>query len=159
MYQSNLIAAFPATGKTFITQKYPNLCIDSDSSNYSWVKDENGNNTKVPNPEFPQNYINHIKENMGKIPYIFISSHEVVRNALVEAGIEFVLAYPALDQKEIYIERYKQRGSPQGFIDLVTKNWDVWLDQCDNQVGCRKLQLINGEFLIDRLDDDLFLQK
>lgn len=58
------------------------MCLDSDSSNFSWVKDENGNNTKERNPEFPKNYIEHIKSNIGKVDVIFVSSHKVVREAL-----------------------------------------------------------------------------
>ena len=34
---------------------------------------------KHRNPEFPDNYIQPIKENIGKVDYIFVSSHKEVR--------------------------------------------------------------------------------
>ena len=79
-----VIAAFPGTGKSFCTknegEKFEGI-LDSDSSNYSWIKDSNGQNTTERNPDFPNNYITHIKENIGKVDIIFVSSHKEVREA------------------------------------------------------------------------------
>jgi hypothetical protein len=44
---------------------------------------------KYRNPDFPNNYIKHIQDNIDKVDYIFVSSHEVVRKALNEVGIDF----------------------------------------------------------------------
>ena len=63
--KTKIISAFPGVGKTYYHERNKEISIDSDSSHFSWVKDENGNNTKERNPEFPNNYINHIKENIG----------------------------------------------------------------------------------------------
>jgi hypothetical protein len=60
--------------------------------------------------------------------------------------------YPERNLKEEYINRYKKRGSPQGFIDLISSNWDSFLDELDNQQGCNKLILKQEQFLADVLD-------
>ena len=118
--------------------------IDSDSSNFSWIKDENGENTKERNPNFPQNYINHIKSNIGKVDVIFVSSHGVVRDALYEAGLNYFLFYPNIKMKEIYIDRFKQRGNEQSFIDFISKNWDNFINGCKNQFGCIQIEMKDG---------------
>lgn len=146
--QTKIIAAFPGTGKTHYFHNHSN-CLDSDSSDYSWIKDESGNNTKERNPDFPSNYIQHIKDNIGNVEYIFVSSHDVVRNALVEAGIYFYFVYPNIDLREEYLERFRLRNSPEGFINLLNLNWDNWIVACDAQRKCRHIELESGQFISD----------
>ena len=114
MKETTIISGFPGVGKTefFKDQKYHGrVCLDSDSSEFSWVKDENGNNTKERNPEFPKNYIEHIKSNIGKVDVIFVSSHKVVREALEKEGLNYYLVYPKREDKTEYIRRYRKRGN------------------------------------------------
>ena len=113
-----VIAAFPGTGKSYCVkneaEKFDGV-LDSDSSNFSWKKDANGNNTTERNPDFPNNYIEHIKENIGKVDVIFVSSHKEVREALEKENIKYTLVYPNVFQKEDYIKRYKNRGNSESF--------------------------------------------
>lgn len=148
---TKVYSAFPGTGKSWFTNKYPDIAIDSDSSEYSWVKDENGNNTKERNPDFPQNYINHIKNKIGKVEVIFVSSHKIVRDALVANNIPFTLVYPSLTSRGEYLNRYKERGNMESFINLLDLNWTDWILECVHQKGCKKILLDNGEFISDHL--------
>jgi hypothetical protein len=149
--RTKIISAFPGTGKSYYNSKYPYTTIDSDSSNFSWVKDEDGNNTKLRNPEFPQNYINHIKENIGKFEFIFVSSHKEVRDALLDECIFFYLVYPSMDRKEEFIERYRKRGNDENFIQLVSNNWDKWMQEIwFLPDGCKHINMV-----LDNLEDEL----
>ena len=128
-----VIAAFPGTGKSFCVKNEGtkfNGILDSDSSNYSWIKDAKGNNTSERNPNFPQNYIEHIKENIGKVDVIFVSSHKEVREALEREGIEYILVYPNVFQKDDYIKRYKNRGNSEKFIRTLETKWEEWINEC-----------------------------
>ena len=141
--RTKIISAFPGTGKSYYYGKYPNTTLDSDSSNFSWVKDENGNNTKERNPEFPQNYINHIKENIGKYKYIFVSSHKEVRDALLDNCLFFYLVYPSENRKDEFLERYRSRGNDEKFIKLISDNWEKWVREIywiNN--GCEKIEMV-----------------
>lgn len=141
--QTRIISAFPGTGKSYYHNKFEDNSIDSDSSEFSWVKDSNGNNTKERNPEFPQNYIEHIKENIGKYKFIFVSSHKVVRDALKEECLFFYLIYPNKDIKGEFIQRYKDRNSPDGFIKLLGDKWDEWIKECSlEKYGCSNIEMI-----------------
>lgn len=143
---TKVVAAFPATGKSTVFNNPNGLNIlDSDSSQYSWLINENGE--KVRHPNFPQNYIDHIQENIGKVDIIFVSSHDVVRNALVEAGIHFTLVYPDISLKDEYVQRYINRGNPESFINLVKSNWNNWIEDCQDQDCCTKVELESGQYI------------
>lgn len=137
-----IVSAFPGCGKSFIFNKYNGekynndkkwKILDSDSSDYSWIKDENGNNTKERNPEFPNNYINHIKENIGKVDIIFVSSHEIVRQALKDNKIRFFLVFPENNLKDDFIQRYKNRGNDETFINFISNNWNNFINEMENE--------------------------
>ena len=155
---AKIISAFPACGKTTYYKKwsqyslenvwrirnngeqaYNNLglpcgqkILDSDSSEFSWVKDEYGNNTSVRNPKFPQNYIDHIKEKMLTEDIIFVSSHEVVRDALKQNDIPYHIFYPKKEQKERWVCRFRERGNDEKFISFISDNWDKFIDGIEN---------------------------
>lgn len=142
--RTKIISAFPGTGKSYYFQNNLGKCIDSDSSLFSWVKDSDGNNTNERNPEFPINYIEHIKENIGKYKYIFVSSHKEVREALKNSCLYFYLLYPGIGRKTEFIERYIGRGSPEGFIKLVESNWESWISECAAEDSCRRHVMTEG---------------
>jgi hypothetical protein len=124
--RTKIISAFPGTGKTYYYNKHKYTCLDSDSSEFSWIIDVQGN--KIRNPNFPNNYIKHIKENIGRYKYIFVSTHKEVTEALLNSCIYFYLMIPSMSHKEIYIQRYSDRGSSAEFIDLIDTNWKKWID-------------------------------
>ena len=149
MKQTKIISAFPGTGKSVYHQKHKEITLDSDSSNFSWVIDESGN--KVKNPEFPKNYIDHIKENIGKYEFIFVSSHKEVREALLENCIFFYLVYPDDRRKDEFIERYKNRGNDEKFIELVSNNWDDWMKEIRFLPdGCKRINMV-----LPNLEDEI----
>ena len=137
-----LVAAFPGTGKSY-------YCSNGDWSQYvpeMWCTDSDS--SKFDKSKFPENYIQHIKEQIVKgYAMVMISSHKDVRDALVLNNLPFVLIYPAKELKEEYLERYKQRGNNEKFIQLVSDNWDNWLDECKAQTGCFHIELKSGQFV------------
>ena len=146
-YETYVISAFPGCGKSYCFKNYQDkfTILDSDSSEFSWVKDENGNNTKERNPDFPNNYIKYIKDNIDKADIIFVSSHDVVRKALKDNEINTIIVYPSKDMKDEFISRYKQRGNDEGFINFISSNFDKFIDDIENE---------NNGFLKNRLSKE-----
>ena len=134
--ETQLVSAFPGTGKSYYFKKSNKEVLDSDSSTFDKSK-------------FPENYIEHIKKNMGIVDVILISSHEEVRDALVSAKLDFTLIYPDKSLKKEYIQRYKDRGNEEGFIKLLDTNWDSWLGDVLNQKNAKHIVLNSGEYLTD----------
>lgn len=139
MKETKLYSGFPGTGKSYFFKYSEGVVLDSDSSNFD-------------KEHFPQNYIDHIKNNIGVADIICISSHKEVRDALLENGLEFTLIYPDISLKEEYLQRYLDRGSPQGFIDLISNNWDSWVGELPNQQGCEHLVLNESQFISDIIE-------
>ena len=184
MKDTKVIAAFPACGKSYCFERNEDyIILDSDSSKFSWmlrkrtkeeleaeksawdstlhkmpgsmyvdkIKDEL---IKVRNPDFPKNYIEHIKENIGKVDYIFVSTHEEVRNALSEAGIDFTLVFPEWSLREEWVGRCFIRGSGEKFCQLIADQWEDWLGQMEEEViynNRKHYRLKAGEYLSDVL--------
>lgn len=135
-----IISGFPGIGKSALFNRGGLVCSDSDSSQF-------------PKDDFPNNYIAHIREVAPKNDVTLVSSHFEVRDELEEQGINFVLVYPTQDQKDDYMLRYLQRGSPKPFLDLMYANWDKFLESCQRQQGCVHVVLQPGQYLSDVIDD------
>lgn len=153
MKHTKVISGFPAVGKSYIQVGYRNIdefiVLDSDSSKFSWIEEG------VRHPDFPNNYMKHIKENIGKADIIFVSSHDNVRESLKDNGIDYTLVYPDASLKDIYIERYKKRGNDEGFINFISSNWEKFISDMDNETFPTKIKLQKDEFLIDVIYDIL----
>lgn len=151
---TKIISAFPACGKSYIYEHQVRLGLkvsDSDSSNFSWVETEVG---KTRNPDFPSNYIKHIKSLIGEVDYIFISSHDEVKLALEEEELPYILVMPDPSLKSEWIGRCWLRGSPQSFIKVINDNWEDWVNPQKicfawNPVGV--VYLKSNEHLSDKL--------
>jgi hypothetical protein len=132
-----VMSAFPGTGKTCFFNKDSGLrVLDSDSS-------------KFARGGFPGNYVAHVKDHIDKVDIILVSSHAEVRDGLVQNGIRFVLVYPEEHLRDEYLQRYRDRGNTDGFIDLIHDNWAEWIRQLQAQVGCEHVVLESGQFLSD----------
>lgn len=167
--RSKIISAFPGCGKSTYYKKWSQYSpenvwrirnegkqvyysvgipiplgkkiLDSDSSLFSWIYDENGNKTDKRNPDFPNNYIQHIKDNIDKQDIIFISSHKIVREALEKEGIKYYLIYPQKDMKDEFIKRFRERGNDEKFIKYQEEHWDEFIDDMNNETFPYKLIL------------------
>ena len=138
--RTRIIAAFPGTGKSYYHKKHPDTTLDSDSSHFSWMFKDG---TKVRNSDFPYNYIEHIRNNIGLYEFIFVSTHKEVREALLDNCIFFYLIYPSEDKKDYYVRRYKDRNSPESFVKLLIENWHKWIRECVfTEYGCQNIRMV-----------------
>jgi hypothetical protein len=141
--KTKVYSAFPGCGKTTYFNTTDRNVLDSDSS-------------KFDKKHFPGNYLDHIEKNIEdpNVDKILVSSHKDVREGLVRRKIPFVMVYPDRDIKDEYIQRYKDRGNNDEFVDLLEKNWDNWMDEMDEMsvpVGqiLYKVRLKSGQYLSD----------
>jgi hypothetical protein len=157
---AKIISAYPGCGKSWYYNNYSiysdkcldkekgSKILDSDSSLFSWIYDEEGNKTDTRNPDFPNNYIAHIKEHMDAEDIIFVSSHKAVRDALRENGINYYLIYPENDDyvKEEFMRRFRERGSDEAFIQFQQNHWNEFMEEMDLEEFPIKIQIDNNQF-------------
>lgn len=139
-----IICGFPGIGKSYATKAIEDRAMVSDSDSSLFNKEH-----------FPSNYVKHlttlteIQKNTTKPLYIFASSHKEVREALLEAGLPFVVVVPHPDLKEEYLERYKERGSPEAFIKLLDANFENWIREVQADTRLKVVVLDKGQTLMD----------
>lgn len=150
---TKIYSVFPACGKTWLyehQEDYDLKILDSDSSNFSWIRH---NGIKERNPDFPQNYINHIKENIGNYDYIFVSSHASVREALDKDGIGFTVVYPECGCKAEWVGRcfIRDKNGESGCgVEAMYQNWEQWILECvETGLLHGEIVLLPGEYLSD----------
>jgi len=142
-----IISGFPGIGKSWFT-KYTTLDVsDSDSIQFSWK--EKG----IRHPDFPNNYINHILGKAATNHIVLVSSHAVVRKAMQDWGINYMLVYPHPTCKREYLERYMKRGSPEAFLKLLDEMWSTWVQEMRDDPASYKYELTSGEFICDAMQD------
>lgn len=120
-----LICGFAGIGKTHLADytKY----IDFDSSIINAPR-----NTPLFAKEYVQSLIDYIERCPKTVTHILLSCHVEVRYELKNKGLLYTLVFPTKELRETYLERYKQRGSNEGFINLFKNNFDNFVDSCYN---------------------------
>jgi hypothetical protein len=143
--RAKVISGFPAIGKSFLFNNSKYVTLDSDSSMFSWISEG------VRNPGFPNNYMKHIEENLSEADYIFVSSHDVVREALRNHHIAYTIVYPSIELKDEYLQRYKDRENNEKFISFIESNWNAFVDDIEKEWFPKKIKLESGQYLSDVL--------
>lgn len=154
---TKIYSIFPACGKTWLyehQEDYDLKILDSDSSQFSWIRnyDSYGRpTTKIRNPDFPANYIKHIKENIGKYDYIFVSSHASVREALDKEGIDFTIVYPESSCMAEWVGRcfIREKNGESGCgAEVMYNNFDNWILECiETGINHKEVVLQPREYL------------
>lgn len=152
MKNTVVVSAFPCCGKTYAFENYQDKysILDSDSSQFSWIYVDDGNNgwRKERNPEFPSNYIKHIKENIGKVDIIFVSSHLQVRQAMADSGIRYCTVYPKPEMLNEWVGRMYRRGNDDNFIKFQIEHWEEFMHNIIFEpYGFGLYRLGNNEYL------------
>ena len=149
------IYAFTATGKSTLARRYSNV-IDMESTLYKYL-DSKGENellkgtTRKINPSWPNNYFKALEDVKDKYDYILISD-EICNSFLAERHYEYWWVYPARNLKQEYFRRCKERGNTDEFINLYDKNWDEWIDSCENDsLASKHIELKSNQYLQDVL--------
>lgn len=148
-----IVSAFPCCGKTYAFEHYQDKysMLDSDSSQFSWMYKASKDGIvrqRVRNPEFPANYIEHIKQNIGKVDIIFVSSHLSVRQALQDAGIHYCTVYPKESMLNEWVGRMYRRGNDDNFIEYQINHWNEFMHNITFEPhGQHLIRLGNNDYL------------
>lgn len=124
-----IISAWGCFGKTTFANNNPKICLDIESIHYSRiypdkiVDDEisKGDDNFVPNPDYPQNYINDIVANLGKYKFIFITLARELFAELDKLGIEYTILYPLPTRKQKILDDARKRGNNERFVGILDK--------------------------------------
>ncbi len=131
-----IYASFCGTGKTFICEKTNIKAIEIEY----WKYKDKG---------LQKEYIEDIRNSLGKVDYIFISTDPQGLELLHKQGLDVILVYPNNELRNEYLDRYIERNSPYDFIGTFMKHWHLWIDELKEQKYCKHIVLESGEYLYD----------
>ena len=148
-YSPIVICGFPGIGKSRVAHDRMSIS-DSDSSEFSWMWDKEKPFKRIRNPQFPKNYGDRIEKFVKEIQYeyIFVSSHQSVRDELKRRGIRYIVVAPKRSLKSEYLARYLKRGSTMDFIETLNEKWDEFIAGIENE-DAPVIWLESGQYLSD----------
>ena len=138
--KGSIISGFAGIGKTTLQKMYPKEVIDLESSDYKWryldeetanmqKEERKGAENRVLNPEWPNNYLEAILSKVQQYRYVLISQGNDIRDLLDKNRIDYILAFPSIQCKNEYVERYKSRGNSDKFVALIEENFARWIEE------------------------------
>ena len=153
---SIIIAGFPGVCKSTASKRNRADFIDMESSIYHWDFDENNN--RVPDKNWPHNYIDAVQKNfeffntiecggVKKITFICTSTHKEVIEEMKGRNLPFFIVAPSINDKDFYMDTYRQRGNTREFIRKLDANFSNFLSDINNS-GVPVFNL-NGKYLED----------
>jgi len=154
-----IISGFGGVGKTYLAKKYKNV-IDLESSpfKYDYSNQNNinheklkGSKNRILNKNYPENYINAIKEAIKKYDIVCVryNGDEAV-DFYDNYGLKYIVCYPTKAAYRNYIQRFKERGNSDEWIEKNKLYYEVAYKRCKNFKG-KRILLHNNETLEDAL--------
>jgi len=131
MHKTTIISTFPGMGAHLYFGEPNTKILHLAANDFKFIKEENGTNSEHKHPDYPQNYTNEIKSNIGLYDYIFIDSGKTIRESLIDNCIFFFLVYPAEDRREEFLTRLRSQDYPQALIAHIYENWDIIFESLD----------------------------
>lgn len=159
MKNALVISAHAGSGKTILGKKYINV-LDLESTDFKWIYPDEIKNmpkekrksikNRTLNPMWPKNYVEEIKKNLNKYDFILIMSHPPFLDYMDKSSIHYILAYPNLSAKEIYMERYRKRGNNENWLKKINVDFELLINKYEEK-EVTKIILNDNEFLEDAL--------
>lgn len=159
--RAKVFSVFAGLGKTYVGKKYPKV-LDLQSNPYrfdytnikkeDYEKLKSTSNRKV-NTNWPNNFINMIKESINKYDVILVASSPDIRELLEQNNIQYTFVLPSRDSKETLLERYKKRGNSKELINQVMGYFDTWSYK-EEDYNCPLVILNKDKYLEDYLKEE-----
>ena len=108
----------------------------------------------VDNPDFPNNFIQYIKENIGKVDVIFVDSDIRIRQWLNEAKIKSVTIYPWNSCLSEWVGRMYLQDYPDFIIRNKINGWNHEVCPVKEPYGDRLIRLSHGKYISEKFIDD-----
>ena len=156
-----IVSAFSCLGKTYLGNKYKDI-LDLEASHYKWIYNDKelakdvekrkGIKDRLLNPDYPDNYINAIIENIDKYKIILITPEKMIRNILVQKNLSYFIAYPTTP--EFVKKRALQRGNNIAFALGLEKSYQKWYpDKLENVLWVK-----DNEYLENLIEMQKFIK-
>ena len=154
-----IVSGFGGVGKTFLAKKYKNV-IDLESSPYKYdytnltpseYEKLKGSKNRTPRKDYPQNYIDAIKEAQKHYDIVCVRYNGDEEVDFYDTyGLDYMVCYPTKQAYKKYVEKFRVRGNTEEWIEKNKRFFEVAYKRCKNFKG-EKILLHDNETLEDAL--------
>ena len=155
-----IIAAYAGTGKTTLANMYPDKIVDFVAMPYKYHLEQGIDSAECEKlkasygfemlqESWPANYVSAIKEALGYGKILLIPSSRLVLRYLENENIPYTLCYPQRDAKEVYRQRFLDRGNTNGFLEIFIDGWDNFMDSLESDTFGKHIVMQPHQFLSD----------
>ena len=142
-----IIAGFPGVGKTTLEEKYPDHFKDypvhlDDPSQWGDVS------------VVDQAHSEFIDAVSVESKHVFCLPTKAILDRLINAGLPFIVVVPRVEDKDIYMKRYRKRGSDSVFLELMDEHWEKWLEVIDQMKNLKVITLRGYDYLSSVIELD-----
>ena len=158
--RGKVIAAFAGTGKTTLAAMYPESFVDFVCMPYKYYlgpevgRDEAEAGKADPNREmrldWPYNYVLAIiAKAVESEKTLLIPSDSGVLSLLKEKNVPYTLCYPERNVKEVYRNRFLDRGNSEHFLNVFVGGWNRFMDRLEQDDYGIRIMMSPHQFLSD----------
>ena len=108
----------------------------------------------VPNPEFPENLIDYIKEIYDNAKVIFVPINERIRKALAEHNIPYVIIYPnnTFTCKAEWVGRAFMHDGKTKAAEMMY-DWNRAIESCENDKNAFEHYVMEETWLLNNIPE------
>ena len=156
----DIIVCGPAVGKTYLS-KIDSRFIDLDQMKakykYDIKNEEDFEKNKLNRGKTIQNdsfeyALNILKTEIKNNKIILLSFNKELLDYIIKNNLKYCLVYPNINCRNEYINRMKNRGNPDKFIEAMTNEniWNYYYEQNKSDIKPYfKIELNPGQYLSD----------
>lgn len=158
-----IIAAHAGTGKTTLALKYPDHVVDFVAMPYKYhlpneilssveVERSKADLSLVMRYDWPFNYVDAIINALDSNKILLIPPVRQVLVMLECENIHYTLYYPQREAKEVYRQRYIDRGNSEDFLHIFIDGWDRFIDAFEKDEWGEHVVMEPCQYLADVVD-------
>jgi hypothetical protein len=158
-----IIAAHAGTGKTTLALKYPDHIVDFVAMPYKYhLPDEILSSDEIERSkadldlimknDWPFNYVDAIIKALDDSKILLIPPIRQVLIMLECENIYYTLCYPQREAKEVYRQRYINRGNSDDFLHIFVDGWYGFMDVLEKDEWGEHIVMKPCQFLEDVVD-------
>jgi hypothetical protein len=140
---NTVVCAFPGTGKSILRGQYPNKIVKLTADDYVWPMVKN--RVKV----YPANFI---AAAINRKEVVLTDSRHDIRDCLAINKIPYIVCYPRLDDKRVYLDRYRDMGKNSAYIRMMDIMWcDLIAQIKQDGRAVKRIEIEKGNYLCDEV--------
>ena len=126
-----IYACFEGMGKRELAMQEDDV-VYINIGHYKW---ENSFDDAGVHPDFPQNFIEQVRQCNQKGLTVLVDTYNIVLEVLKDANLEYIIYTPTKDLKEEYLNRYRELHYDPAYIKYVDSSFDKFVDTLMSDKG------------------------